>query len=86
MIQVFKDDRTYILGDPELEFIGSKQKLAQWRYRKFGPAWISIGRKILYLGRDLNSWLEENRTVPVPNRRLDHNPCIPISSTDKNLQ
>jgi len=82
MTQVFKDDRTYILGDPELKIIGSKQKLAQWRYRNFGPAWISIGRKILYLGRDLNSWLEENRTDP--NRRLDHNPCMPIKSTDNN--
>ena len=84
MTQMFKDERTYILGDPELEFIGSKQKLAQWRYRKFGPAWISIGRKILYLGRDLNSWLEENRIDP--NRRLDHNPYMPIKSTNNNSQ
>ena len=82
MTQVFKDDRTYILGDTELEFIGSKQNLAQWRYRKFGPAWISMGRKILYLGSDLNSWLEECRTVP--KRRPDHSPSMPIKSTANN--
>ena len=38
MTQVFENDRTYVLGDPELEFIGSKQKLAQWRYQNFGIA------------------------------------------------
>ena len=46
MAQMFDDDRTYVLGDPELEFLGSKQKLCKWRYQKFGPAWIKIGRKV----------------------------------------
>jgi hypothetical protein len=64
MTQVFEDDRTYVLGDPELEFFGSKQKLGKWRYQKFGPAWIKIGRKILYAGSDLNSWIKANRVDP----------------------
>ena len=38
MKQVFENDRTHVLGDPKLEFIGSKQKLAQWRYQNFGIA------------------------------------------------
>ena len=64
MAQMFDDDRTYVLGDPELEFLGSKQKLCKWRYQKYGPAWIKIGRKIIYAGSDLNAWIESNRTDP----------------------
>ena len=64
MTQVFENDRIYVLGDPELEFIGSKQKLAQWRHQNFGPAWIKIGRKILYTGTDLNACLKANRVDP----------------------
>ena len=64
MAQMFDNDRTYVLGDPELEFLGSKQKLCKWRYQKFGPAWIKIGRKVLYAGSDLNSWLASRRIDP----------------------
>ena len=64
MAQMFDDDRTYVLGDPELESLGSKQKLCKWRYQKFGPAWIKIGRKVLYAGSDLNSWLASRRIDP----------------------
>ena len=64
MAQMFDDDRTYVLGDPELEFLGSKQKLNKWRYQKFGPAWIKIGRKVLYAGSDLNSWVASRRIDP----------------------
>ncbi len=64
MANLFENNRTYILGDPELEIIGSREKLAQWRHRMVGPAWISIGRKIAYLGNDLNAWIEANRTDP----------------------
>ena len=78
MTQVFENDRTYVLGDPELEFIGSKQKLAQWRYQNFGPAWIKIGRKILYTGADLNAYLKANRVDP--NQKLDSTLSKPIRS------
>ena len=71
MTHIFEDGRTYVLGDPELEFIGSKQKLAQWRYRKYGPAWITVGRKILYVGSDLNAWLEANRVDPNGAKRAE---------------
>ena len=64
MAQMFDDDRTYVLGDPELELLGSRQKLCKWRYQKFGPAWIKIGRKVLYAGSDLNSWLASRRIDP----------------------
>jgi hypothetical protein len=64
MAELFQNNRTYVLGDPELALIGSREKLAQWRHRMVGPAWVSIGRKITYLGSDLNAWIAENRTDP----------------------
>ena len=64
MAELFQNNRTYVLGDPELELIGSREKLAQWRHRVTGPAWVSIGRKIAYLGCDLNAWIAANRVDP----------------------
>ena len=76
MAQMFDDERTYQSDDPELEFLGSKQKLSKWRYQKFGPAWIKIGRKVLYAGSDLNSW--------VASRRIDPNQLNDDSSSASN--
>jgi hypothetical protein len=64
MAQMFEDNRTYDSDDPELDIFGSKQKRAKWRHHKFGPAWIKIGRKVLYAGSDLNSWLASRRIDP----------------------
>jgi len=64
MANIFDSNRLYLLGDLELELIGSREKLAQWRYRKVGPAWIRIGRKIAYHGYDLNIWIAANRFDP----------------------
>lgn len=64
MAKIFDNNRAYILGDPELRVLGSREKLAQWRHRRCGPPWIKIGRKVAYLGTDLNAWLEAQRTDP----------------------
>lgn len=64
MAELFQNNRAYVLGDPELELIGSREKLAQWRHRMVGPAWITIGRKVVYLGADLNAWIAANRHEP----------------------
>lgn len=64
MAKLFEDNRNYILGDPELDFIGNREKLAQWRHKNMGPAYYKLGRKILYHGRDLNSWADANRIDP----------------------
>lgn len=64
MAELFENNRTYVLGDPELTVLGSREKLAQWRFRNVGPAWIKIGRKVAYLGSDLNDWIAANRTDP----------------------
>ena len=64
MAPMFEDNRTYDSDDPKLDIFGSKQKRANWRHHKFGLAWIKIGRKVLYAGSDLNSWLASRRIDP----------------------
>lgn len=64
MANLFEDNRIYVLGDPELDVLGSREKLAQWRHRRVGPPWVKIGRKVAYLGSDLNTWLSAQRTDP----------------------
>ena len=61
MAYLFEQNRNYVLGDPELELIGDREKLAQWRHKKTGPAFYRLGRKIIYRGADLNAWAEANR-------------------------
>jgi hypothetical protein len=58
---IFDQNRNYILGDLELEIIGDREKLAQWRHKGIGPAYYRLGRKIVYKGSDLNAWAEANR-------------------------
>lgn len=64
MARIFDDNRIYALGDAELDLIGSREKLAQWRHKNQGPAYYKVGRKIIYHGNDLNFWLDQNRTDP----------------------
>lgn len=61
MPDLFDNTRNYVLGDPELDLIGSREKLAQWRHRMTGPAYYTLGRKIIYRGTDLNAWAEAQR-------------------------
>lgn len=64
MSSLFEDNRNYVLGDPELEVLGKREKLAQWRHKRKGPPYYKLGRKIIYRGADLNAWLAKNRMDP----------------------
>lgn len=64
MAFLFDQDRSYVLGDSELEIIGDRDKLAQWRHKNMGPAFYRLGRKIIYRGSDLNAWAEASRVDP----------------------
>ena len=64
MPPLFETNRTYVLGDPELELIGDRDKLAQWRHKRMGPAFYRLGRKIVYRGEDLNAWADAHRVEP----------------------
>ena len=61
MAGLFEQNKNYILGDSELDIIGDREKLAQWRHKGIGPAYYRLGRKIIYRGLDLNAWAEANR-------------------------
>lgn len=64
MHSLFDTTRNYVLGDTELEIIGDRDKLAQWRRKRMGPAFYRLGRKIIYRGADLNAWAEASRVDP----------------------
>lgn len=68
MRKLFEQNRNYVLGDPELEVIGPREKLAQWRHKGTGPAFYRLGRKIVYRGEDLNAWADAQRVEPGPER------------------
>ncbi|WP_305972079.1 MULTISPECIES: helix-turn-helix domain-containing protein [unclassified Mameliella] len=61
---ILDDDRVFFPEDPEMRLFGSVEKLAQWRHRNRGPAFIRIGRRIAYHGSDLNAYLEAQRVDP----------------------
>ena len=61
MVNLFDSTQNYVLGDKELELIGTREKLAQWRCRGVGPAYYTLGRKIVYSGADLNAWADAQR-------------------------
>lgn len=64
MAHLFEQNRNYTLDDSELDVIGPREKLAQWRHKGTGPAFYRLGRKIIYRGADLNAWAEANRVEP----------------------
>jgi len=70
MATLFDQNRNYVLGDPELDLIGDRDKLAQWRHKSVGPAFYRLGRKIIYRGADLNTWAEASRIDPSKGGRI----------------
>jgi hypothetical protein len=38
--------------------------LANWRYRKVGPKYYRISRKVFYTVRDFNEWFRRNPVLP----------------------
>ena len=64
MAEIIDQDRIFFPTDKELRVLGSIEKLAQWRHRNRGPAFIRIGRRIGYHGADLNAYLTSQRIDP----------------------
>ena len=60
----FNPDRYYRTTDPALALIGTRGTLCQWRHRGVGPRYFSLGNRILYLGSDLNCWIESHAVEP----------------------
>ena len=61
---MFQDNKLYLTNDPALKAIGPYSTLAHWRSEGRGPAYVKIGAKVAYLGRDLNEWLASRTVVP----------------------
>jgi len=63
-MQRFDPDLYYRPQDPAMRLIATVGALAIWRCKGTGPAYIKLGHKILYQGRDLNAWLDARRVEP----------------------
>lgn len=60
----FQDDQYYRTTDPALGVIATRGTLAQWRHRGEGPRYTRFGNRILYLGADLNDFLDRHVVEP----------------------
>ncbi len=60
----FETDRYYRPGDAALSVIASRGTLATWRWAGRGPRYTKFGHRILYLGADLNAWLDARVIEP----------------------
>ena len=68
---MFEDDKLYFAGDPALLQLGPPSTLAHWRSQRRGPAYIKVGRRVAYRGRDLNDWLASRTVRPTEERESE---------------
>ena len=64
MCRRFDDDTYYRPSDDAMRLIATVGGLAQWRHYGKGPPFTKFGRRILYLGADLNRWMDKHRVEP----------------------
>ena len=60
----FEPNQYYRTTDPELGLIATRGTMNQWRHRGYGPRYTRFGNRVLYLGADLNCWLDERVVEP----------------------
>ena len=60
----FEPDKYYRTTDHELGLIATRGTMNQWRHRGYGPRYTRFGNRVLYLGADLNRWLDERVVEP----------------------
>ena len=59
-------DNPNLTPDQAAEYLRlSERTLIRWRNRRVGPAWVKVGRRVLYRRSDLDSWMDNQRVVPV---------------------
>ena len=61
---MFDESRLYPAKDPALLAIAPYSTMAHWRCEGRGPAFMKIGPRVMYSGRDLNAWLVKHRVTP----------------------
>ena len=63
-MQRFESGRYYRPADEAMRLIATAGSLALWRHQGKGPPFTKFGHRVLYLGDDLNRWLDEPRVEP----------------------
>ena len=62
---MFDETLFYLVGDDRLHSaIAPASTMAKWRMRGVGPAYVKLGRRVAYSGRDLNEWIEKQTVRP----------------------
>ena len=62
----FSNDEFYFATDDAMRLFGTSGSLALRRHRGQGPPFFKIGRRVLYLGKDLNKFIDSRRVEPRP--------------------
>ena len=65
-MQRFEDNRYYLPRDDQMRVLASETTLAIWRCKRIGPRYAKVGGRIIYLGADLNRYIDENTVEPAP--------------------
>ena len=73
----FENDRYYRTRDLAMRLIATAGTLAQWRCHGKGPPYIRFGNRVLYLGVDLNRWMDAHAVHPGTPREPDDTPRSP---------
>ena len=60
----FDPDVYYRPADEAMRLIATVGSLALWRHQGKGPPFTKFGHRVLYLGADLNAWLDARRVEP----------------------
>ena len=61
---MFSADTLYTPDDPLMRQIAPMGTLANWRSQGKGPAYVRLGKRVAYRGRDLNDWIEAQTIRP----------------------
>ena len=56
----FDPDCYYRTDDPALAILATRGTMSQWRHQGTGPRYTRLGRRVLYLGKDLNDFLDRH--------------------------
>ena len=64
----FEPTKYYQTTDSALRLLAARGTMTQWRFRGEGPIYIRFGARgrVLYLGADLNAWLDARIIKPSP--------------------
>ena len=57
-------EKLYMASAPELDVLGTASTRAHWRCQGEGPAFVKLGSRVAYRGRDLNEWIESRVVQP----------------------